>query len=79
MEQIKRAYRPIRAEMQERLIMRGAYIQYLKSKGSRKTNAVEQACALVKEQAEVRLARIANGAHPDYKNGKTLILDGVAQ
>jgi hypothetical protein len=54
--------------------MRGAYFQYLKSKGqcSCKTDAVESAAARHKEEAELRLARIQNGVHPDYQNGKTL-------
>lgn len=53
--------------------MRGAYVQYQKMKGSRKSNAVEQACALVKETAELRLARIMNGTHPDFQNGKVIV------
>jgi hypothetical protein len=36
---------------------------------SRKTDAVEQACALHKEACERRLARIQNGAEPAHKNG----------
>lgn len=60
--------------------MRGAYIQFQKEKGcccSRKSSTVEQACALRKEEAELRLARIQNGKHPEYQNGKTLqVADG---
>ena len=50
--------------------MRGAYFQYLKQKGSRKTGAVEEAAARNKEAAELRLARIQNGKEPSMKNGK---------
>ena len=61
--------------------MRGAYTSYLTQKGGcnggscggRKTAAVEQAVALNKERAELRLARIQNGKDPRYKNGKTLV------
>ncbi len=37
---------------------------------SRRTDAVEKARELRKEQAERRLALIQNGKHPDYQNGK---------
>jgi hypothetical protein len=56
--------------------MRGAFTLYTKQKGcapsltSRRTEAVERAVALRKEKAELRLARITNGKHPDYQNGK---------
>jgi len=33
------------------------------------TDAVEQAKRLHAEACELRLARIQNGAHPEYKNG----------
>lgn len=62
--------------------MRGAIYQYEKFKGrtSAFTDAVEEAretlriecerrLALEKEQRELRLARIANGRHPDFRNG----------
>ena len=50
-------------------------MQFLKCKGqcSCKTDAVERATALRKEQAELRLARIQNGKDPAYQNGKTLV------
>jgi hypothetical protein len=45
-------------------------MQYLKQKGlGRTTGAVEKARALHKEECELRLARIANGAEPAYQNG----------
>lgn len=49
--------------------MRGAYTQYIKSKGVKPEDAVEQAAALHKEKCELRLARIMNGKEPKYKNG----------
>jgi hypothetical protein len=52
--------------------MKGAYYQYLRSKGipaTRTTDAVEKAQAFRKEEAELRLARIMNGAEPEYQNG----------
>jgi hypothetical protein len=53
--------------------MRGAYTQFIKSKGSgfesRLTPAVEKAMAIRKEEAERRLARIMNGKEPFHKNG----------
>lgn len=49
--------------------MRGAYTQFIKSKGVREDDAVEQAHALRQEEATLRLARIQNGVHPDYING----------
>jgi CO/xanthine dehydrogenase Mo-binding subunit len=62
--------------------MRGAIHQYEKFKGrtSAFTDAVEEAqevlriecarrLALEKEQRELRLARITNGKHPDFRNG----------
>lgn len=49
--------------------MRGAYTQYVKSKGIKPTCAVEEAHALRKEQAELRLARIQNNKEPSHKNG----------
>ena len=42
---------------------------YVKSKGHKPTCAVDQAAALHKEQCELRLARIMNGAEPAYQNG----------
>jgi hypothetical protein len=56
--------------------MRGAYFQYLRSKGEptlRTTGAVESARARDKEAAELRLARIQNGKEPSHKNGKKVI------
>lgn len=53
--------------------MRGAYYQYIKTKGvapSLKSDAVEEAHAKRKEDAELRLAKIQNGKDPRYKNGK---------
>ena len=51
--------------------MRGAYTQYLKSKGHspRATDAVEEATALHAEACELRLARIQNGKEPSHQNG----------
>lgn len=50
--------------------MRGAYYQYIRTNGtSRYTDAVEALKAREKEDAVLRLARIQNGAHPDFKNG----------
>lgn len=50
--------------------MRGAYFSYVKMNGvGRYTDAVEEIKAREKENAELRLARIHNGVHPDYKNG----------
>lgn len=50
--------------------MKGAYTNYLAEKGdSRYASAVEKVLARAKEDAELRLARITNGAHPEYKNG----------
>jgi len=49
--------------------MRGAIHQYLRMNGiSRYTDAVEAVKARAKEDAERRLALIANGKHPDYIN-----------
>jgi hypothetical protein len=53
--------------------MRGAYFQYVKANGlpeSRVTQANERALALVKEAAELRLARITNRKEPSCKNGR---------
>lgn len=57
--------------------MRGAYHQYIKQKGlGRYTDAVERIkgaaadeAALRLEAQELRLARIFNGAEPEYRNG----------
>ena len=50
--------------------MRGGYIQLLSEVGSsRVSDVIEQQKAKHKEDCERRLARIQNGAHPDYKNG----------
>lgn len=49
--------------------MRGAYTQFVKSKGYKPSCAVDQAAAKHKEACELRLAMIQNGAHPDYING----------
>lgn len=47
--------------------MRGAYYQYCKVKGvPRLTDAVEEARQLRKEQAELRLARLANGVEGEH-------------
>lgn len=48
--------------------MRGSYTNFLINT-SRKSVAVERALAEDKEAAELRLARIQNGKHPDYRNG----------
>lgn len=48
--------------------MRGAYTQFIKSKGMKPSCAVDQATARHKEACELRLARIMNGKHPDYQN-----------
>lgn len=54
--------------------MRGAYTQYVKQKGCcgsvRQCPATEAAHAKRKEDAELRLARIQNGKHESYQNGK---------
>lgn len=50
--------------------MRGAYTNFIAEKGeSRLTDIVEQMKARAAEEAELRLARIFNGAEPDYING----------
>lgn len=50
--------------------MRGAYTNFIAEKGeSRYTEAVERIKARAKEDAELRLARITNGVHPEYING----------
>lgn len=50
--------------------MRGAYYAYLQQNGtSRYTDAVEAVKARSAEESEQRLARIQNGAHPDFQNG----------
>lgn len=53
--------------------MRGAYTQFIKSKGYApsvtSSDATEKAAALHKEQCELRLARIQNGKEPGYENG----------
>lgn len=49
--------------------MQGAYTSFIKSKGIRAADAVEQARARHKEDCQLRLARIANNAHPEYRNG----------
>ena len=49
--------------------MRGAYTQYVKSKGFKPSCAVDQATAKHKEACELRLARIMNNAEPSHKNG----------
>jgi hypothetical protein len=47
--------------------MRGAYISYCTMNGvGRYTDAVE---AIKKEQAELKRARIMNGAEPSHQNG----------
>ena len=48
--------------------MRGGRTQQLVNTGS-KTDAVERAKAEHKENCELRLAKIQNGADPKYKNG----------
>jgi hypothetical protein len=58
--------------------MRGAYYQFVRERGcpvSRLTDAVESAGARAAEDAELRLAKIANGADPKYKNGKKLLTE----
>jgi hypothetical protein len=54
--------------------MRGAYTQYLKQKGCKpqcKCKPLKIHPDLLKEEsAELRRARIQNGAEPDMKNGK---------
>lgn len=50
--------------------MRGAYTNFIAEKGeSRYIDVVERIKAKAKEEAELRLARIMNGAEPEYKNG----------
>ncbi len=44
--------------------MRGTYLNHTAT-----TDAVEIATALHKEQCELRLARIMNGAEPSHRNG----------
>jgi hypothetical protein len=44
--------------------MRGTYLNHTAT-----TDAVEIATALHKEQCELRLARIMNGAEPEMRNG----------
>lgn len=44
--------------------MRGTYLNHLVC-----TDAVELAASQHKEQCELRLARIANGAEPGHRNG----------
>lgn len=47
--------------------MRGAYVSYLKMNGvGRYTDAV---AAIKQEDAELRRARIMNGAEPSHQNG----------
>lgn len=46
--------------------MRGAYNQFIRQKG---LQAVENAMAKLKEEAELRLARIQNGKEPSHVNG----------
>jgi hypothetical protein len=47
-----------------------AYKCYCKSRGdSRKSQVVEDAVQRQKEDAQLRLARIANNAEPSHKNG----------
>ncbi len=48
--------------------MRGAYYSYLKSKGH-VPDATLAAKERHKEECELRLARIMNGAEPAYRNG----------
>jgi len=56
--------------------MRGAYVQFIRTKGtSLYTAAVERAHNLRKEEAELRLARITNGAEPDMRNGKPPVME----
>jgi len=54
--------------------MRGAYFQFVKAKGagleSRLCQATEQAQAVRREEAELRLARIQNGKEPSHRNGR---------
>lgn len=50
--------------------MRGAYYQYCRANGvGRYTDAVEAIKAQNAEAAELRLARITNGAEPSHQNG----------
>ena len=50
--------------------MNQAYKCYIKQKGTPPTmDAVEDACRMQKEAAQLRLARIQNGTHPDFANG----------
>lgn len=50
--------------------MNQAFIAYSKAKGSRRTPAVEGSLTRSQEAAQLRLARIQNGAEPGYKNDK---------
>jgi hypothetical protein len=50
--------------------MNQAYKCYCKQKGeSRKSDVVEDAVQRRKDEAQLRLARIANNAEPSHKNG----------
>lgn len=54
--------------------MRGSYQRFFAVRGdSNKTQTIENALALEKEAAELRLARIQNGAEPSHKNGTNVI------
>ena len=53
--------------------MNGGVIQH-----SAVTDSVERACAIRKEEAQLRLARIQNGADPSQKNGHTVELVALA-
>jgi len=47
-----------------------AFIYYTKFKGlGARSEVVEDARQRAKEDAQLRLARITNGVHPDYING----------
>jgi hypothetical protein len=49
--------------------MNTAFQSYLRQRGDKRTSqVVEDAVQRRKEDALLRLARITNGKHPDYKN-----------
>lgn len=50
--------------------MNQAFQCYCRQKGDPRTSqVVEDACRKAREDAQLRLAKIQNNAHPEYKNG----------